>query len=82
MVTAPRRGSSIRYNSNGGRSRSSGVANRRYREANLFGLYDDDALTEAGSKAAYRMFTRHKPDILPYETQFDPTNTTCRQYPH
>ena len=40
----------IAYNSNAGESRSQGIANRRYREADY--------------KAAYRMFTRHKTEIL------------------
>ena len=53
----------IAYNSNGGASRSPGIANRRYREADLFGMYNTSP-TEADYKAAYRMFTRHKETIL------------------
>jgi len=53
----------IRYASNGGGSASQGIANRRYREADLFDLYNAGP-TEADYKAAYRMFTRHKDTIL------------------
>lgn len=54
----------IAYNSNGGDpSLRNSTANRRYKESNLFGLYDETP-TEADYKAAYRMLTRHKTDIL------------------
>src|SRR3989338_9713810 len=39
----------IAYNSNGGASRSPGIANRRYREADLFGMYNTSP-TEADTK--------------------------------
>jgi hypothetical protein len=54
----------IQYNTNGGASASQGVANRRYREAALFGLYNEGPLNEEDAKAAYRMFTRHRTQIL------------------
>jgi Ca2+-binding RTX toxin-like protein len=55
----------IRYDSNGGTSPSSGIANRRYKESELFGLYNDaNNVTEDDAKNAYRMFTRHKTVIM------------------
>jgi Ca2+-binding RTX toxin-like protein len=50
----------IRYDSNKG----GGHANRRYREADQFALYNDGPVSEADAKGAYRMFTRHKATIL------------------
>ncbi len=60
----------IRYNSNKNAlaatppGHAPGLANRRYREADLFGLYNEGPLTEADAKAAFRMFTRHQDKIL------------------
>lgn len=66
----------IRYRSN-----ADGVnANRRYKESDLFGLYDENATAE-DHKAAYRMYTRHRDSniygyggILGYEGHFNPAN--------
>ncbi len=44
----------IRYNSNGGGSRSSGIATRRYSESDMFNLYDA-VFNEEGSKEIMRM---------------------------
>jgi hypothetical protein len=70
----------IRYNSNSGKTRSQGIANRRYREADLFGLYDGGTLTAdeqiAQAKEIMRMFTRYEAfaynDTRPsdYENEF------------
>ncbi len=62
----------IRYNSNGGSSKSSGIANRRYSEADLFGLYDSGPFTPVEAKEVLRMYTRHRDTILQYETSFPP----------
>jgi len=69
----------IRYKSNGGKSRSPGIANRRYSESDLFGLYnggDGSALTAtpdaAESKQVMAMFTKHEDQIRNYEGQFSP----------
>jgi hypothetical protein len=71
----------IRYRSNGGNDH--GIANRRYRESDLFGLYGDpnaigyDAVTEA--KDIYRMFSvpQQRAKILKYESDFSPTNVNA-----
>ncbi len=61
----------IRYNSNGGDS--TGIANRRYVEANRFDLFDNDGrVGRAEAMKVGRMFTDHRDDILAYESQFDP----------
>lgn len=49
----------IRYNSNGGKSRSSGIASRRYSESNMFNLYDS-VFNETGAKEIMRMYTIQK----------------------
>ncbi len=56
----------IRYNSNSGKSASQGIANRRYKEADLFGLYDTDRydVTEAEAKEIMRMYTRYERERL------------------
>ena len=65
----------IRYHSNGGSSKSQGIANRRYRESDMFGLYDNAAAPGLDdAKQAYRMFTSHREDILFYEGRYSPTN--------
>jgi len=66
----------MRYQSNGGSSKTQGIANRRFREADMFGLYDNaTASTPADAKDIYRMFTQHRDVILGYETQYPPTGT-------
>src|SRR3569623_433770 len=60
----------IRYKSNGDQQH----AGRRYREANLFGLYDNPAPSLNEAKQAYRMFTLHRSDILKYEETYPPSN--------
>lgn len=49
----------IRYQSNGGSSVGQGIANRRYRESDMFGLYDNAPLGEAEARQVYRMYTAH-----------------------
>ncbi|MBI3896877.1 MAG: putative Ig domain-containing protein [Gammaproteobacteria bacterium] len=67
----------IRYDSNGGNSQSSGIANRRYRESDQFGLHNEGviAATDTDAKAAYRMYTRHRQTILDYEQRYSPITT-------
>ncbi|MBF0329935.1 MAG: hypothetical protein HQL10_12315 [Nitrospirae bacterium] len=64
----------IRYASN-----AQGIhAKRRYREANLFGLYDNGTLTSeqqtVQAKEIMRMYTTHQDEIERYETKYPPTN--------
>lgn len=63
----------IAYNSNGGDSRSPGIANRRYAEAETFGLYNDEgniSLEEATQ--VLQMYTKYKAKILSEEKSFPP----------
>ncbi|GMQ82928.1 MAG: hypothetical protein BMS9Abin05_2396 [Rhodothermia bacterium] len=65
----------IRYNTNPpGTSDRPGIANRRYKESDLFNLYEQGDLTLEGAQGADRMFTRHSATIPSYEERFDPTN--------
>ena len=70
----------IRYNSNGGATRSAGIALRRYRESDRFSLYDDrpvgSPLAPAEAKAVERMYTAHHIDILAYEANLDGLTAT------
>jgi len=59
----------IRYNSNLNKIHAS----RRYKEANLFGLYNESP-TEDDYKSAYRMLTRHRQTVLVYEAKYNPFN--------
>jgi len=63
----------IRYNSNlGGQS---GVANRRYRESERFGLYDDVTnVPRLEAEQVLRMFANHRAQIERYESQRNPAN--------
>ena len=60
---------------------SAGIANRRYKESDLFGLYGDSsepgyhALNEA--KDVYRMFTLNRDNIFKYEGLYSPTGTNA-----
>jgi len=64
----------IRYRSNGGASRSAGIAKRRYMESEVFGLYDQGTTAENITKDAaldvYEAVTRHRTAILAYENEF------------
>lgn len=63
----------IRYYSNGGASAGSGIANRRYVEADLFGLYDTDgkaSFSEAVQTG--QMLAEWHEKILSYEAKYDP----------
>jgi hypothetical protein len=71
----------IRYDSNNEQSSPSlvangtakGIANRRYAESNLFGLYDggNQPLTESEAKNALKVAARHQFDIVPYESKLE-----------
>jgi Ca2+-binding RTX toxin-like protein/GH24 family phage-related lysozyme (muramidase) len=68
----------IRYNSNGGSSRSRGIQTRRYYESELFGLYNDPAnVSRDEAMDVYRMYAKHKDKILKEELQWGllPDNT-------
>lgn len=59
----------IRYNSNG--DKLAGIAKRRYAEAQVFGLYDDEnKVTADEAKQAYRMLQLHRDTILEYEDRY------------
>ncbi|MGV3549564.1 M10 family metallopeptidase C-terminal domain-containing protein [Rhizobium sp.] len=62
----------IRYNSNGGASASTGIANRRYVEAETFGLFDKPGkATFAEAIQAGQMLARHHETVLAYENKYD-----------
>jgi len=66
----------IRYNTNG--DHDDGIANRRYRESDLFGLYDNKAnITEAEASNVIRMFTKYWDEISVYEGKFSPTTSSA-----
>ncbi|SUD12937.1 HlyJ hemolysin-like protein [Aquipseudomonas alcaligenes] len=63
----------IRYGANGGSSENGGLAARRFVEAELFGLYDDQAGNVASTdeaKSIYAMFTRNRDAIFKYEAKY------------
>lgn len=66
----------IRYDSNGGASRGPGMARRRYRESDLFGLYGDGISSpqevEAESRQIMRMYNKHHAEISNEEKAFPP----------
>jgi len=73
----------IRYNSNNGESRVSsgqGIANRRFREADLFDLYSSGPISNAEAKQILQMYTKYRDlpldtnGIRAYDAQFTPTN--------
>jgi len=72
----------LRYDSNGGKSRSPGIANRRYRESDLFGLYDEGTLTpdekEKEAKETLRMYNKHLTKIESEELAFPPLNGSSK----
>ena len=76
----------IRYDSNGGASRSAGIANRRYAESDLFGLYNGDpaapAPDVAEAKDVLRMYTTNRSHIVAYESTpgFGPPTLSLATY--
>ena len=61
----------IRYDSNGGASRSPGIANRRYEESQVFGLFQNAAApTWAETVQAYQMLALHRDAITVYDNTF------------
>ena len=61
----------IRYNSNG--NEIAGLANRRYVEAETFGLFDTHGkATFAEALKAGQMLARHHETVLRYEARYDP----------
>ncbi len=71
----------MRYNSNGGNSRSQGIANRRYSESDMFDLFDDGPLTVEGTKEVFRMFTKHQSEINAYESAYpSPSSSAIALY--
>ncbi len=60
----------IRYQSNGGGGLA-GIAVRRFRESNLFGLYDsENGTTLEESLSVQRMYTRSRVEIAAYESRW------------
>lgn len=83
----------IRYRSNAKRSASQGIANRRYRESDLFGLFDGNDpnnITKEGALKflgwAQNTFDPNAPSIKAYEyiktyeNKYSPTNTDAKSY--
>ena len=62
----------IRYESN--LAHNSTLADRRYRESDLFGIYDNGDWTENEAKEIMRMYTKHQVAIEAYELQHAPSN--------
>ena len=61
----------IRYNSNG--NAMAGLANRRYVEAETFGLFEDDGLSSwREALDTGRMLAGHHETVLRYEDRYDP----------
>jgi GH24 family phage-related lysozyme (muramidase) len=66
----------IRYNSNG--NGISGLANRRYVEAETFGLFDTDGKASfAEAVRAGQMLARHHETVLWYEDRYDPDSAAA-----
>jgi len=61
----------IRYATNPASSVQNGIAKRRYAEAAIFGLYDNNVSTD-DAKDVYRMLQLHRGKIELYEAQFSP----------
>jgi Ca2+-binding RTX toxin-like protein/GH24 family phage-related lysozyme (muramidase) len=72
----------IRYESNGGSSRSAGIANRRYSESEHFGLYKDRSLLPMVSpdeaRQIIKMYNSHRDNILLYESIYSAANAAFR----
>jgi Ca2+-binding RTX toxin-like protein len=76
----------IRYGSNGGDSRSGGIAGRRYIESAVFGLYNANPnatpqqnLQEV--RDAIETLTRHRHEIVTYDQEFaNPANPANKNY--
>ncbi len=72
----------IRYNSNGLQNASdptqgaNGIANRRYAESDLFGLYENAPTTEPEARSIFHMYTEHREKIVSYESSFPPAAST------
>jgi len=67
----------IRYNSN-----KNGIhANRRYKESDLFDLFDDGPLAVEGTKEVFRMYTKHQSEINAYESAYpSPSSSAIALY--
>ncbi|MBJ3591097.1 hypothetical protein JGC56_08045 [Salmonella enterica subsp. enterica serovar Saintpaul] len=61
----------IRYRSNGGDSKSAGIAKRRFMESQVFGLYDDPQNVSAQeAKNIFCMLQSHREKIIDYERTY------------
>lgn len=59
-----------------------GIANARYMESDLFGLYNDPAnVNQNDALDVYKMWTKHHDQILNYENTYDPTNPNANSLP-
>ena len=47
-----------------------GIANRRYKESDEFGLYDPGAVTQPEALQVYQMYTRHSAAMIKYDTLY------------
>jgi len=69
----------IRYNTNGGSNPSGGIANRRFKESELFGLYDEGMSTPIifrdEALQIYQMYQNHRESILGYEIEYGDGST-------
>ncbi len=65
----------IRYQTNGGASRSGGIAKRRYYESQIFSLYDirdsAGAVSDAEARSIDKMHKAHATAIDTYDTEFE-----------
>ena len=71
----------MRYNLNG--NQLAGLANRRYRESEFFGLYNPNLnnLGDDEAKSVVAMFTRHRTEIEKYEAKYSPATTIANTLP-
>ena len=70
----------IRYNSNNGSNRAA-LAQRRYRESDMFGLLDSGAFTVEETKEVFRMYTKHQSEINAYESAYpSPSSSAIALY--
>ena len=61
----------IRYQTNGGESRGTGIAKRRYYESQIFGIYDDpNSVDEAEARAVFEMYASNRTQITNYDHNY------------
>jgi len=65
----------IRYGTN--KEKTQGIANRRYKESNEFGLYDSGTVNLPEALQVYHMYTEHSSTMIPYDAS-NGGNTTAQ----